>query len=111
MYILVEMPHKRSCTLKNHHKLVNLAEKSPDNIFMEDIVCSNYANRPDHFEVLCPHNFVANYDSHSNDSPGRCIYRNVTKSSEYLNETSNTVMLENLEANVVKSFWYSSKGH
>ena len=68
----VEMPHKRSRRLKNHSKLVNLAEKSPDSedIFMEDIVSCNYSNRPDDLEDLCLHDFVANYDSHSNDSQG-----------------------------------------
>ena len=76
------MPHKRSHRLKNHSKLVNLAEKSPDSedIFMEDIVSYNYPNRPDDLEDLCLHNFVANYDSHSKDSQGRHIYRKVTKS-------------------------------
>ena len=82
VYVLVEMPHKRSRRLKNHGELVNLAEKSPDSedIFMEDIVSCNYPNRPDDLEDLCLHDFVANYDSHSKDSQGRRIYRTVTKS-------------------------------
>ena len=81
VYVPVEMPHKRSRRLKNHGKLVNLAEKSPDSedIFMEDIVSCNYPNRPDDLEDLCLHDFVTNYDSHSKDSQGRRIYRKVTK--------------------------------
>ena len=78
VYVPVEMPHKRSRRLKKHGEL---DEKSPDSedIFMEDIVSSNYPNRPNDLEDLCLHDFVANYDSHSKDSQGKHMYRKVTK--------------------------------
>ena len=82
VYVPVKMLHKRSCRIKKHNKLVNLAEKSPcsEDIYIKDIVSCNYPNRPDDLEDLCLHDFVANYDSHSKDSQGRRIYRKVIKS-------------------------------
>ena len=80
-YIPVGMPHKRRRRLKNHSDLKELAETNPESedIFMEDVIGTHYCKRPNSFDDLCLHDFVANYDWFKKDSDGKRVYRKLTK--------------------------------
>ena len=75
------MPHKRSCRLKDHRLLQEIARNNPDteDIFEDNLIDTFYPQRPQSLEDVCLYDFVANYDWHSKDDSGNRKYTKLTK--------------------------------
>ena len=77
----VSMPHARRRRLKNHKQLKELEELDPgsEDVFMDNLVGNHYPDRPQNLEVVCLHDFVANYTASGKDKSGHKTYRKLQK--------------------------------
>ena len=61
-WIDMSMPQKRSCRLKDHRELEQLAQHDPNKyIYEESLLNTHYPKRPDSLEDVCLYDLVANY--------------------------------------------------
>ena len=80
-WIDVSMPQKRSCRLKDHRQLEQLAQHDPNNkdIYEESLLDTHYPKRPESLEDVCLYDLVANYSWQSTDDNGKRQYTKLNK--------------------------------
>ena len=80
-WVDVSIPQKRSCRLKDHKVLEQMAKHTPDteDIYEDNLLDTNYPQRPECLEHVRLYDLVANYNWQSRDDDGNRKYTKLKK--------------------------------
>ena len=80
-WVDVSMPQKRSCRLRDHKVLEQMAVHNPDteDIYENNLLDTHYPQRPESLEDVCVCDLVANYNWQGRDNDGDRKYTKLKK--------------------------------